>query len=180
MRPGCVTARMVTNDTIDPNNPKNLLSVFEKRFLFKRRLSLEDLKVLPHVEYVNPCAARVRATRFAQGAEVQTMAHWGPFMDWPKGVGPQRSLGCALRMERLGSICLYTMTNCIEFRTVFRLFFALPSVGPAHETWCGTTGGNRPGTPCMRTHKHATHIDASATAANQSVVRSGRRRERKS
>ena len=73
-RPGCTPVWLVTSDAKDPHNADKLMSEFEMSFLFKRRRALEDLKVLPDTEMVNPCAALARASqgfhRIEQGPEV--------------------------------------------------------------------------------------------------------------
>ena len=62
-----VAAWMITRRRQRHEQSEDALSVFEKCFLSQRRRSLEDLKVLPGIEYVNPCVALVRAAQGAQG-----------------------------------------------------------------------------------------------------------------
>ena len=76
----------------------NFVSVFEKSFLFKRRRSLEDLKVLPHVEYVNTCAALAQAAQCAQGlSKAQRSKQWCAGVPFWTGITESALNGLVLR-----------------------------------------------------------------------------------
>ena len=92
--PGHVIAWMVASDAKYPDNPNKFASVFETSSLFKRRRSLEDLKVFASCLVREPLLfALVRASQGAQGlskAQRPNQRHTGvPSLDWHQGAGPQ-------------------------------------------------------------------------------------------
>ena len=98
-RPGCVTAWMVTSNSRDSENPKIILAELEKCFLFKRRRAHEDLKVLPDADYVNPCAALVRASQGSQGlSKAQRSKQWHTGVPFWTGIRESTLKGLGLRV----------------------------------------------------------------------------------
>ena len=85
-RSGICPIWRVQSSEKDPHNPNpkrvKYLSELEPSFMFKRGRAEQDLKVLPSMDYVNPCAALVRQ---AQDADALTKAQRSK--QWHTGVG---------------------------------------------------------------------------------------------
>ena len=80
-RPGFCTIWRVQSDEKDPQNPKpqkvKYVSELEPSYMFKRGRAEKDLKVLAHMDHVNPCAALVRQSQGADGlTKAQRSKQW--------------------------------------------------------------------------------------------------------
>ena len=102
-RPGFTTAWMCTSDAtnVDLTNPRkwSWASHFEKSFIFKRRRTMEDLKVLADTDFVNPCAALVRSSKGAEGlSKAQRSKQWHTGIQFFDGLRSSVLHGLGLRI----------------------------------------------------------------------------------